>query len=159
MRLLIGGPLKAEAVAVGVVEVQLLHTIRCDLRLFGVDATGAKVLVSGVQIFAAEIQAGVVVGSGPRGLGRRGTLVRLVRGIEHQLRAIQLEPGPIAVIPRLRRSVNFEAEHVAIEMNRGWHVENLKEWSDAVNVHGEDPPVRGKIYQRIILNLGERDPL
>ena len=44
-------------------------------RLFGVDATGVKVLVSGVQIFAPEIQAGVVVGSGPLGLVTRLALV------------------------------------------------------------------------------------
>ena len=70
-----------------------------------------------------------------RAIRSRRPLVGFVGSIEHEFRAIQLEPGPIAVVPRLRRGVNFEPQQVALETNRGRHVEYLKQRSDAVNVH------------------------
>ena len=70
-----------------------------------------------------------------RRVQRRWTLVRFIRGIQHQLPAIQLEPRPIAVVPRLGRSVDRKSQHVAIEADRCRHVENLNQRTNPVNVH------------------------
>jgi hypothetical protein len=75
-----GGPLKAEAVAVGIVEPELLHAVRCDLWLVQVQAVGAQVLVSGVEIFAPEEEAGIAVSSDVSGIRSRRALVGLISG-------------------------------------------------------------------------------
>jgi hypothetical protein len=95
-----------------------------------------QMLVSRVEIFAAEEHAGVLVAGDARRIWSGRPLVSFISGVEHQFRAIQLEPCPIAVVPGLRRGVNFESQHVAVEANRGRHVKDLKQRSDAVNVHG-----------------------
>jgi hypothetical protein len=84
------------------------------------------VVVSGVEILAPEEQAGIAVRSNVSGIRSRRALGGLVSGIEHQLRPIQFEPCPIAIISWLRGGVNFEPQEVAVETNRGWHVEDLQ---------------------------------
>jgi hypothetical protein len=53
--------LKAKTVAIRVFEPQLPHAIRSNLRLLQIDSMREKMLVSSVEILAAEEQAGVLM--------------------------------------------------------------------------------------------------
>src|ERR1017187_7569049 len=96
----------------------------------------AEVEVRGVQVLATEEEDGIGVGSHARGIGNRRALTCFVGRIEHQFHAIQLEECPIAVVSGLRRGRNFEAQDIAVEMNCGRHVKNLKQRSKASNING-----------------------
>lgn len=153
------GPLEAESVAVRIGERQLLHAVRRDFRLSQIDALFTQLFVCGVQVFAAEKQAGISVAGNPRRIGHRGAPIFLVRGIEHDLGAIQPEPGPTTIVPRIRGGPDFESQHIAVETNCRGHVENLQQGRDAVNVHNVyDPPFGGKIYQKTAVADGSTRP-
>lgn len=148
MRLLRGGPLKAQTVAIGIVKPQLLHPVRSDFRLFRIHTIYSQMLVSRVQIFATKKQAGIIMGRDPCRIWRSRALVGFVRSIEHQLPPIQLEPSPIAIVPGLGRSVNRESENVAIETDGGGHIENLNQRTNSVDVHGRTLLLGRTIYQK-----------
>src|SRR5579862_2336314 len=103
-------------------------------------------LVGGVEVFAAKIEAGVVMGNDAGGIGGGGTSVFFIGSVEHQVGAIQLEPSPVAVVPRLRGLINLEAQHVAIKADSGGHIENLQQGTDTVNVH-DGPSFGGNIAE------------
>ena|SRR5437016_11858544 len=60
--LLIGWPLEAQAIPVGIVKVQLLHAVGRDVRLFYLETLGAKMSIRCIHVRAAKINNGVVVG-------------------------------------------------------------------------------------------------
>jgi hypothetical protein len=62
MPLLVCWPLEAESVSVGIFEPQLLHPIRRNFGFFQIHPMVAQVPVSGIEIFAAEKQAGILIG-------------------------------------------------------------------------------------------------
>src|ERR1700690_2575279 len=108
-----------------------------------------EMMVGGVQIFTAEEQAGVAMACDAGRIGRGGAVVGFVSGIEHHLGAVQFEQDPIAVVPRFGPAEYLEAQHVAIKLKRGGHIEHLKQWCDAMNVHGHAIlPVGGEYIRK-----------
>src|ERR1039457_7604851 len=109
----------------------------------------AEMLVGSVEVFAAEKQASIVMGGDTRRNSCGGPLVSFVSGIQHQLGAVQLEPCPIAVVPGFRCGVHSETQHVAIEPDRGRHVEDLQQGTNTVNVHKALHSWRENISRRL----------
>jgi hypothetical protein len=149
-RTLIGGPLEAQTVAVGIGDVQLLHAVRRDGRLFYTEAMGAEMPVSAVQIFATEEETSVVMRGYTSRIGGGWALVLFVGGVEHYFHAIQLEERPTEVVAGARCGDKFEAENVAVEMDGGRHVENLEQGSEASNINWHGILLFGRPYSRFL---------
>src|SRR6185369_11804346 len=83
LRIVFGGPLEAEIVAVGIGEVELLHSVG---RYFGRFEMRDFVAQLFVDVGCPEIDAGVVVRFDARRIGLRRTLViGFVGGVKHDL--------------------------------------------------------------------------
>ena len=123
--MLVGRPLKAQAVAIGIGDGQLPHAVRTHHRLVHLEAMRAEQPVRPVQILATEVQPGIGVCGYAGGVGSRRPLAVLVRGIEHQLHAVEPEQRPVEVVSRPRCGDDLEPQHVAVEMDRCRHIEDL----------------------------------
>lgn len=67
------GPLKTEVVAIWIVEIQLLHSIMRDLRIFQVGDSWTKVFVGRVHIGTPEVDRRIVVSGDSNWIGFGGT--------------------------------------------------------------------------------------
>jgi hypothetical protein len=68
----------------------------------------------------------------PRRIGFGRALVTFVRRAEHELRVIPPQQPPIELVALALRSLDdVEPEHVAIELDRGRHVEDLQQRAHA----------------------------
>jgi hypothetical protein len=130
-RCLSGRPLKTENITVRILKRQLFHSVGSDRWWQDRDSLCTEFRVRGIDVRATEVDTGVVVGSGSRGIGRNGTLlIRFVSGVEHELSFSQAEETPVkTVLPSERRRGrdDSEAELVPIEMDRGRHVIDLNQ--------------------------------
>ena len=108
------------------------------MRLVYTESTGAEMPVNAVQIFATEEETSIVMRGYAGGIGGRWPLILFVSSVEHYFHAIKFEQRPTEVVAGARRGDKFEAQHVAVEMDGGWHVENLEQWSETsdINRHG-----------------------
>jgi len=134
-----GFPLEAEAEAVGVGDVKLLHAVVGNFGRVHGDAFVEEVLVGGVDVGAAEVDAGVAMGCGAGGVGRLGTFAVVVGGVEHQFCALgAAEQTPAEFVGRAEGCVfgDLEAEDVAVEADGGGHVEDLHEGTEAARFDG-----------------------
>src|ERR1035437_3579186 len=93
-----------------------------------------------IDIGAAYIEAGVVVSRNQGGVGRQGAAVEFIPGVQHQLRAAEVEPHPIAVVRGAGRgrAEYLKAQYVAVEAERSGHVVDLDQGAKALHVdwHG-----------------------
>ena len=134
-----GFPLEAEAEAVGVGDVKLLHAVVGNFGRVHGDAFVEEVLVGGVDVGAAEVDAGVAMGCGAGGVGRLGTFAVVVGGVEHELCAFgATEKTPAEFVGGTEIGVadELEFEDVAVEVDGGWHVKDLEEGTKAAGVDG-----------------------
>src|SRR5205807_3825056 len=92
---LLGWPLEAHAISVRIVEIQLLHAIVRDLRLFQSKAAPGQVNVRRSYIRTSEVEASIVVRNNASGIRSRGSLVFFARRVQHQLHAFEPQQRPI----------------------------------------------------------------
>src|SRR6185312_4216613 len=79
------GPLQRDAVSVRVAQRKLAHPIVSDARRIAGDAVGAQVVVSRVEVAAADEQASVEMSFDMRDVGTLRPLTFVVGSVEHQL--------------------------------------------------------------------------
>ena len=91
--------------------------------------------VNAVEIFATEEETCIVMRGDASRIGGGWPLILFVRRVEHYFHAIEFEQRPTEVVAWTRRSDDFEAENVAIEMDGGWHIEHLKKRSEVFNIN------------------------
>src|ERR1700730_3400037 len=129
-------PLEAEKVAIGIGEIQLLHAIRRDPGLLHLYPHSQQVGVGPIYVGTSKVDYDVLVGTNTRGIGSRRALVLIVRCVQHEFRTIQPEQYPIELRRRLPVCADdFEAQSLAVELDRGLHVEDRKQRSYATNVN------------------------
>jgi len=142
--------LEAQAVAIGIGDVQLLHAVRRDGWLFRAEAMRAEMSISAVQIFATDKETCIVMRGYASGIGGGWPLVLFVRSVEHYFHAIKFEERPIEVVAGARCGDKFEAEYVAVEMDGGRHVENLEQGSKTSNINRHGILYFGRTYGRFL---------
>ena len=111
-------------------EIQLLHAIVRDLRLFQSKAAPGQVNVRRSYIRTSEVEASIVVRSNASRIRSRGSLVFFVGRVQHQLHAFEPQQRPIEVFSlRLGRSHHVEPQHIAVERDGRRHVKHLQQRS------------------------------
>jgi hypothetical protein len=127
-------PLEANAEAVRVFDVELLHAVMPHAWRFHSEALFTQEIVGGIHIGTTDVEAGIVVRVDVGRIGRRWAVILFVACIEHELSAWTLEPAPIDIVGRTRRGCaeDFKAEDVAVKADGSGHVEDLQEWADTL---------------------------
>lgn len=137
-------PLEAEAEAVGIFDVELLHAVPGNFGLLDIEAFFAQMPVSAVDVGAAEVDAGVAMCCDPGRIGNLGPFAVVVGGIEHDFRVVGIaEPAPTEFVGRPGGRVldEREAKDVAVEADRSGHVEDFKQGTKAANIDGHEVPL------------------
>jgi len=136
-----GFPLEADAEAVGVGEVELLHAVPGDMRRVEGQAFFDEELVGGVYIWATDVEAGVAVGGDAGWVWGFRALAVVVGGVEHDFSVVAVpEQAPAKLVGGTERRVfgEGEAEDVAVEVDRGGHVEDFEVGTSAAHVDWHD---------------------
>src|ERR1700730_6051668 len=135
-RLLLCTPLEAEEVAIGIGEIQLLHAVRRDFWLLRGYPHFPQVGVGSIYVGTSEIDCSVLVSCNTHGIRNRRALALVVRCVQHEFRAIPPEQYPVELRRRLPICADdFEAQPVAVELDRSRHVEYTKQRSQATKVN------------------------
>jgi len=105
-----GGPLEADAEAVRVLQVKLLHSVVSHFWWFNVNAVADEVLVGRVNIRAAKIQACIVMAEVADRVWHGWPLAFIVCGIQHELDAVAAQQAPVEEPFLVKRRLTDEFE-------------------------------------------------
>src|ERR1700720_888791 len=139
-------PLKTEAIAIGILQTQLLHTVVSDDWLLHIKACEPKMRIRGVQGPTAEVERGIAMSVDPGGIWIWRSFAPFVQGVEHDLRIVQPEECPVTVVARPIRRNDLEAKQITVERDCFRHVENPEERTNAFDLqsHREPPLFSGQ---------------
>ena len=99
-------------------------------------------IVSRVEIAAADEQSGIEMGFDTRRVSALRPLAFVVGRVEHQLCKAVLQQHPVeeffAIFDRIRRRAadNLKAKDVAVKAHRRRHIENLQQRAETGEFHG-----------------------
>src|SRR5690349_595475 len=136
MRMLGGWPLKAEAIAIWVFQVQLLHTVAAYDRLGHIQSGESQLHVGGLQIPTTKKECRIAMRHDPGRIRMRRSFVRLVQGVEHDLRIVLPQECPVTLIPGPIRRDDGETKHITVERECFRHVEDPQQGTNAFNLRG-----------------------
>src|SRR5262249_40657904 len=117
--------LEAEAIAVRIPEVKLLHSVSRHLWRPQLHTSRSEKFICRIRIRTTEIKARVVVPSGSLRRWRCRFVAWFVLIIQHQTHAMPSQPDPARLVSVARVAYNFKSERVSIKRERSRHIEYL----------------------------------